>query len=389
MTMMKKVLLGLTLVVGLAAPGWAQPVVRNPGAVSIEGGVTVDTAALEALQGGSAAAGADDVANPTTGKVFTFPMMFDGSTYDRLRGDSTNGLLVNLGANNDVTVSGVATAANQTTVIGHVDGIETLLGTINTAVQLSDNAISGAGYNITQLAGAAVPMTTTQADNLALTLDGLNVAAFNYVYDGTNMDLMRGDTTNGLLVNLGSNNDVTLGAAVPAGTNNIGDVDIASIAAGDNNIGNVDVASLPPLAAGSNVIGSLVANQSVNVAQIGGVAVGASVCDDPTKVTNVAISTASSGNTQLVALNGSEVIYACSYDFMAADAVNFRFVYGTGTACATGETGITGLYPLTAQAGLVRSASGSIQWKGAAANAVCVELSAAVQVSGVFSYVRQ
>lgn len=34
-------------------------------------------------------------------------------------------------------------------------------------------------------------------------------------------------------------------AATPAGTNNIGDVDIASIAAGDNNIGNVDVVTLP------------------------------------------------------------------------------------------------------------------------------------------------
>lgn len=37
--------------------------------------------------------------------------------------------------------------------------------------------------------------------------------------------------------------NVTIGAAIPAGTNNIGDVDIASIAAGDNNIGNVDIVS--------------------------------------------------------------------------------------------------------------------------------------------------
>jgi hypothetical protein len=33
--------------------------------------------------------------------------------------------------------------------------------------------------------------------------------------------------------------------ALPAGTANIGDVDVASIAAGDNNIGNVDIVSLP------------------------------------------------------------------------------------------------------------------------------------------------
>ena len=42
--------------------------------------------------------------------------------------------------------------------------------------------------------------------------------------------------------------------ALPAGNNNIGDVDVASIAAGDNNIGNVDVVTLPnvTLAAGTN-----------------------------------------------------------------------------------------------------------------------------------------
>lgn len=31
---------------------------------------------------------------------------YDGSTWDRVRGDSTNGMLVNLGSNNDVTVTG-------------------------------------------------------------------------------------------------------------------------------------------------------------------------------------------------------------------------------------------------------------------------------------------
>lgn len=37
----------------------------------------------------------------------------------------------------------------------------------------------------------------------------------------------------------------TIDAAIPAGNNNIGDVDIASIAAGDNNIGNVDIVTVP------------------------------------------------------------------------------------------------------------------------------------------------
>lgn len=62
---------------------------------------------------------------------------------------------------------------------------------------------------------------------------------------------INGDATNGLDV------DVTRLPALPAGTNNIGDVDILSIAAGDNNIGNVDVVTLPALPAGTNNIGDV------------------------------------------------------------------------------------------------------------------------------------
>lgn len=47
----------------------------------------------------------------------------------------------------------------------------------------------------------------------------------------------------------GTNNigdvDVLTLPAIPAGNNNIGDVDVASIAAGDNNIGNVDIVTVP------------------------------------------------------------------------------------------------------------------------------------------------
>lgn len=55
-----------------------------------------------------------------------------------------------------------------------------------------------------------------------------------------------GDATNGLDV------DVTRLPALPAGTNNIGDVDILSIAAGDNNIGNVDIVTVPADPFGAN-----------------------------------------------------------------------------------------------------------------------------------------
>ena len=59
----------------------------------------------------------------------------------------------------------------------------------------------------------------------------------------------------------GTNNigdvDVLTLPSIPAGTNNIGDVDVLSIAAGDNNIGNVDVVTLPALPAGTNDVGTV------------------------------------------------------------------------------------------------------------------------------------
>ena len=55
--------------------------------------------------------------------------------------------------------------------------------------------------------------------------------------------------------------EVHIDKALPAGTNNIGDVDIASaLPAGDNNIGNVDIASALP--AGTNNIGTVGENRS-------------------------------------------------------------------------------------------------------------------------------
>jgi len=50
----------------------------------------------------------------------------------------------------------------------------------------------------------------------------------------------------------------SIAGALPAGTNNIGDVDVLTLpalAAGTNNIGDVDVLTLPALAAGTNTIG--------------------------------------------------------------------------------------------------------------------------------------
>lgn len=72
--------------------------------VSVGNSPTVDTELP------AAAALADNTADPTAPAVGAFGMAFDGTNWDKMRGDQTDGLLVNLGSNNDVTVTGSVTA---------------------------------------------------------------------------------------------------------------------------------------------------------------------------------------------------------------------------------------------------------------------------------------
>lgn len=114
-------------------------------------------------------------------------------------------------------------------------------------------------------------------------------------------------------------------------------------------------------------------------------------CGSTTK-TSVPIDTASSGNVQLVALSGSTVIYVCAVDFTAEATVDVQLIYGTGSACATGETDLTAPYALSTTTGLLginKGSGGYYVYKTAAGNALCIELGGAVQVNGSVTYVQQ
>lgn len=133
--------------------------------------------------------------------------------------------------------SGAATAANQVTeiagfatLITQTDGIEGLLTTIDSDTGTLAGAVAGTEFQV-DIVGALPAGTNNIGDVDVLTLPALSA--------GNN--------------NIG---DVDI-ASIAAGDNNIGNVDIASIATGDNNIGNVDVVTLPALPAGTNNIGDV------------------------------------------------------------------------------------------------------------------------------------
>lgn len=116
-------------------------------------------------------------------------------------GDATAGLKVDLGADNDVTITGTvtvdnggtfavqaaqsgtwnvtnisgtvslptgaATAANQSTIIGHVDGIETLLGTIDADTSTLAGAVAGSEMQVDIVSGT-VTANLGATDNAVL-----------------------------------------------------------------------------------------------------------------------------------------------------------------------------------------------------------------------------
>lgn len=88
----------------------AIPVTDNGGALTVDGTVAVSGTVTVDTELPAAAALGDNTANPTTPSVGTFPHWYDGATWDRALGNATDGLLVNLGTNNDVTVTGSVTA---------------------------------------------------------------------------------------------------------------------------------------------------------------------------------------------------------------------------------------------------------------------------------------
>lgn len=97
----------------------------------------------------------DNYANPTTTDVKAFGMAWDGANWDRMLGNSTDGLLVNLGVNNDV-VSKTATASQillaQNIIVAGTTFTTALdlstLGAKKIEATLDVTAISGVGTSL-------------------------------------------------------------------------------------------------------------------------------------------------------------------------------------------------------------------------------------------------
>ncbi len=92
------------------------------------------------------------------------------NTLQPIQGTVADGLLVNLGSNNDVTIaslplpSGASTSANQSTIIGHLDGVEALLTTIDADTSALFGTVSGSELQVDIVTSALPTGAATSAN---------------------------------------------------------------------------------------------------------------------------------------------------------------------------------------------------------------------------------
>lgn len=114
------------------------------------------------------------------------------------------------------------------------------------------------------------------------------------------------------------------------------------------------------------------------------------ICGDESKLTSVNINlTAATGNTEIVALSGSTVIYVCGWTLQVGGADNTQWITGTGSACGTGETDKVTFKFAADGDGAVAGNAGYMIFKTAAGGALCVERTNSVTLVGEVTYVQQ
>lgn len=169
---------------------------------------------------------ADNTANPTVPGVGSFVLVWDGSTWDRAPGNSTDGQLVNLGSNNDVTVTSGTVTANQGTSPWVVSGTVTATPTGTQDVNLLQ--VGSASFAQGQRAVGSSLSVVLATSHAAVTVTG-TVAA----------------TQSGTWI-LGANSGVDIGDVT---INNAAGASSVNIQDGGNTItvdGTVSVGNFPP-----------------------------------------------------------------------------------------------------------------------------------------------
>jgi len=267
-----------------------------------------------------------------------------------------------------VSVVGTVT----TSAILNSDVRQSTAGNLNAQVVgtvAEDGPIAGNPVQVAGRASSSVPTSVSTNNDVVRPWYTLFGAQNVVLRDGNGVSAMD-NTNNAARVNVvaGANVDIAQGTAI---TTQPGPIVMA------------EASTLPPTAVTAQQVRRLWTNLN------GALVTVTDLCGNPALVSSTAISTSASGNTSLVALAASQIVYVCGFQVFAGGTTNVSLVTGTGTACATGETALTGAYPFIAQTGIALANGGAVQVKGAPSSAVCIKNSAAVAIAGMLTYVQR
>lgn len=273
----------------------------------------------------------EGITDPPTKRVLLYG--WDGTTKRRLSTDASGVLNVGATFSANASQAVVSTSHSSLKAASQIWGADATIATV--ASLANRNAL------------AVITVDSTGAIQSPL-VSGSSVSAFQ----GGSWSVAIGSALPAGTNNIGDVDVLTL-PALPAGNNNIGDVDVASIAAGDNNIGNVDVVTLPALPAGNNNIGDVDAIQSGTwTVQPGNTPNTTAWLVTPTPGTSggwSSVSTASLSSTALT-IKGSAGTFGGYYFYNPNATVIYVQVFNA-TAPTVGTTAPTLIYGIPATAG--------------------------------------
>jgi hypothetical protein len=287
------------------------------------------------------------------------------------------------GVNAFVTNSPAVTAVSGAFATGSMVDLLTVIGTKGAGTAAANSLLAGGVYN------SALPsLSTGNQAALQLTSSGLLRADLASVNAVTVLTGAGAVGTGSARVAVGQDATTVAGSAAVVA------VSVAPVTATNPAI----VVDLRPDSPGIIALGQATKANSVPVT------IASDQYVDPCQSPNVAKSSAvigitSATTTALVAVSGSTTIYACGYDFTISEVITtantLAFEYGTGTACATSPTALTGTFGaggVVAAAPLhISYAPGHTVFKTPASSGLCAltAIGASGTFQGVITYVQQ
>ena len=296
--------------------------------------------------------------------------------------DATSGLKVNLGADNDVTVtSGAITETNSTAILADTASMDTNLTTLAGAVTGTEMQVD---VVTSALPSGAATSAAQLPDGHNVTIDNSTGAAAVNIQDGGNTITVDGTVTANPAS--GTIDTVTTVGTLTTITNDVNIADGGNFITVDNggtfatqatlqsnsgvDIGDVDVTSQPDRDRTTDNVGVALQTDAI--------------MSDTTAITPqfAVISAASSGDNTLVAAAGaSNKIRVLSYTIIADGDVDVRFESGAA------GTALTGQMALTTNSGVHAAFNPVGHFETAANTLLNLELSGAIGVNGHITYI--